>query len=242
MSKKSKKEKKKNQKKSQSKKKKQEKPQKKKPTSASKEKSKSTSDNKLKEKVDNLDNKVSKIDSLEGELQERGEQIEVLAKSIGVLNEQFNKFLNEVNPSNTGQKSPQQIKKSPNSSSPNQGPQGGGPAPSQTRNRVPPGAGSEGGKQDKLLRWASVLAQLTGAGGGGKESSGASDMIRLVLQLQNEAEDRALDRQKTAIESFAKIADIFSKGGINTSALSPEEPQTSPPETGTSHLEEGEVE
>ena len=70
----------------------------------------------------------------------------------------------------------------------------------------PPSAG------DKLLQWANLLAGLAGSGqpaaaaGGG---ANATDLLKLVLQLQDNAEERALKRTESSIKNIAAIANLL---------------------------------
>lgn len=200
-------------------------------TLASEKQEKKSQPKSKKEKIVNVgknEELEAKINDLTDKLNESDEKVRVLAKAVGVLNNEFTKLLDAMKGS---QVAPQA------NPSPQAGQTDTSPSPSQGQGQatMPAGAQAGAGKQDRLLQWAGLLAQLAG-GGGGKEG-GASDMLRLVLELQDHAEDRALNRQKTAVDSMVAMSKIL-KGMFSAA---PPEAKPAKPEPKSKPLHLGEV-
>lgn len=72
---------------------------------------------------------------------------------------------------------------------------------------------------DKILQWANLLAGLATSGqpsGGGGGGANATDLLKLVLELQDNAEDRALKRLDTSIKSITLIANLLTGKKLET--------------------------
>jgi len=147
-----------------------------------------------------------KFEGYDVQVKDTNEKITALGQAISVLNDEFSNFMKTL-----------QAKLAPASAI------SGG-------ENTPPGIAAVSSKRvdvekpptikppptttgDKLLQWANLLAGLAGSGqpSGASGGGGANptDLLKLVLQLQDSAEERALKRQETSVKNIALIANLF---------------------------------
>jgi len=133
-----------------------------------------------------------------------------LAKAVGVLNNEFTGFLDAI-------KNPQGQTSSPTPSgnTPPASIVDAGPTSVPPTETTPAPAGDT--KQDKMLQWAGILARLAEGGLGGKQDSTnpTAEMLKLILDLQDRSEERALNRQKASIDSLLAITKVLGAKGVN---------------------------
>jgi hypothetical protein len=146
-----------------------------------------------------------KFESYDIQIKDTNEKITALGQAVSVLNEEFSNFMKDL-----------QAKLAP-------------PPAIAEGDNTPPGTSIVSSKRveiekpsvaesppapattgDKLLQWANLLAGLASSGapssGGG---ANATDLLKLVLQLQDNAEERALKRLDTSIKSITMIANLL---------------------------------
>ena len=145
-----------------------------------------------------------KFEGYDVQARDTNEKITTLGQAVSILNNEFSKLVGTLQakfatiPASPGENTPPgtsvvsservSLEKPPVAESP------------------PPSTG------DKLYQWANLLASLAGSGqpsGGGGSGVGATDLLKLVLELQDKAEERALKRQETSVKSIAMIANLL---------------------------------
>lgn len=149
---------------------------------------------------------ATKFQDYDKQIKDSNEKITGLGQAIGILNDEFTKFV-EI-----WQKKMATIPTSLDSNTP--------PGTNLvTSKRVdlekdPPAETTPPSTQDKLFQWANLLASLASpgqpaaaAGGGGMGT--ATDLLQLVLKLQDNAEERALKRTESSIKNIAAIANLL---------------------------------
>ena len=148
----------------------------------------------------------NKFESYDVQVKDTNEKITALGQAVSILNDEFSKFMETLQAKLAG-------------------------APVAPGDNTPPGTNIISSKRvslekplateptepppstgDKLLQWANLLAGLAGSGkteavsGGG---TNATDLLKLVLQLQDNAEERALKRTESSIKNIAAIANLL---------------------------------
>jgi len=161
-----------------------------------------------------------KLQGYEAEIKETNEKISALAEAMGILNDEFSKFMQTLQDKLSSTEIP------PGNPLLGNSPPGTKTVSTTRVNPAAPEVPPEPSNQDKLLGWANVLSQFMGAGtsktpteaGGGVN---AGDMIKLVLELQNNAEERALKRQEVSIKNIVELGKLFTSKKIEPSSHLP---------------------
>lgn len=146
-----------------------------------------------------------KFEGYDVQAKDTNEKITALGKAVSILNDEFSNFMKTL-----------QVKlaSAPVAPGPDNTPPGTSVVSSErvslekaapaTAETAPPSTG------DKIYQWANLLATLAGSaqpsGGGG---ASATDLLKLLLELQDKAEERALKRQETSVKSIAMIANLL---------------------------------
>ena len=146
-----------------------------------------------------------KFESYDVQTKDTNKKITALGQAVSILNDEFSKFMETLQAKLASAPPIPGGDNTPPGTSIVSSKRVGLEKPLATEPEPPPSTG------DKLLQWANLLAGLAGSGqpatsGGG---TNATDLLKLVLQLQDNAEERALKRTESSIKNIAAIANLL---------------------------------
>ena len=147
-----------------------------------------------------------KFESYDVQAKDTNEKITALGQAVSILNDEFSKFMETLQAKLAGAPPIPGGDNTPPGTSIVSSKRVGLEKPPATEPEPPTSTG------DKLLQWANLLAGLAGSGkteGGGGGGVNATDLLKLVLQLQDNAEERALKRTESSIKNIAAIANLL---------------------------------
>jgi hypothetical protein len=175
----------------------------------------------------------SVIQDYSTKIKEVNDNVGSLKQAIDLLNEEFTKFIETWYNKQTGGNLPASNPANPEVPLPQNpalnNPVETIPIASQRIDLSKPEV-KEPSTQDKLLAWANILTQFLQASGGASSSGGdnITRMLELIMQIQDRAEQRALERQEVVIKNVATLANLFTKGKIAVLEEKPAEAVASP--------------
>ena len=148
-----------------------------------------------------------KFEGYDIQVKDTNEKITALGQAVSILNDEFSKFMETLQAKLAGASTAPGADNTPPGTSIVSSKRVGLEKPPITE-EPPPSTG------DKLFQWANLLASLASPGqpvavasGGGMGT--ATDLLQLVLKLQDNAEERALKRTESSIKNIAAIANLL---------------------------------